>query len=40
MLFGKDAAECGLINEVGGLSDAIDKLYSLIEKGKKDTDKH
>jgi len=40
VLFGKDAAECGLINEVGGLSDAIDKLYSLIEKGKKDTDKH
>ena len=40
VLFGKDASECGLINEVGGLSDAIDKLYSLIEKDKKDTDMH
>lgn len=32
VLFGKDAVEYGLINEIGGLSDAIEKLYSLIEE--------
>ena len=36
VLFGKDAAECGLIDEVGGLSDAIDKLYSFIGKNKNE----
>lgn len=32
VLFGKDAVECGLINEIGGLSDATEKLYQLIEE--------
>lgn len=32
ILFGAQAVECGLINEVGGLSDALGKLYSMIEK--------
>lgn len=35
ILFGEKAVECGLIDAVGGLSDALDKLYSLIEEGKK-----
>lgn len=35
MLIGKDAVDCGLINEVGGISKALDKLNSLIEKSKK-----
>lgn len=34
VLFGKDAVECGLINEIGGLSDATEKLYQLIEQKK------
>ncbi len=32
VLFGKDAVECGLINEIGGLCDATEKLYELIGK--------
>ncbi|MBE7037861.1 MAG: translocation-enhancing protein TepA [Ruminococcaceae bacterium] len=32
VLFGKDAVECGLINEIGGLCDATEKLYQLIEE--------
>lgn len=32
MLIGKDAVDCGLINEVGGISNALAKLNSLIEK--------
>ncbi len=35
ILFGEQAVECGLINEVGGLHDALSKLYDLIEKKKK-----
>jgi ATP-dependent protease ClpP protease subunit len=35
MLIGKEAVECGLINEVGGVSNALDKLNSLIEKSNK-----
>ncbi len=35
VLFGKDAVECGLINEIGGLSEALEKLYSLIDEHKK-----
>jgi len=35
MLIGKEAVECGLINEVGGISNALDKLNSLIEKSNK-----
>ena len=33
VLCGDDAVEIGLINKVGSLSDAIDCLYGLIEKG-------
>ncbi len=32
VLFGEQAVECGLIDSVGGLSDALSALYSLIEK--------
>lgn len=32
ILIGKQAVECGLIDEVGGIKDAIDKLRELIEK--------
>ncbi len=32
VLLGKDAVDCGLIDRVGGLSDAIEKLYALIGK--------
>jgi len=35
MLIGKDAVDCGLINEVGGISNALAKLNSLIEKSNK-----
>lgn len=35
MLIGKEAVDCGLINEVGGISNALDKLNSLIEKSNK-----
>lgn len=35
MLIGKDAVECGLIDEVGGISQALNKLNELIEKNKK-----
>lgn len=35
MLIGKDAVDCGLINEVGGISNALAKLNSLIEKSDK-----
>ncbi len=34
VLIGKDAVECGLIDEVGGISGAVHKLHELIE-GKK-----
>lgn len=32
ILVGKEAVEEGLINEVGGISDAFAKLHQLIEK--------
>ncbi len=35
ILFAKQAVECGLINQMGGLSDAMEKLYELIEKERK-----
>ncbi len=35
ILFAKQAVECGLINQMGGLSDAMEKLYDLIEKERK-----
>ena len=34
ILFAKQAVESGLINETGGLSDALEKMYELIGKGK------
>ncbi len=35
ILFAKQAVECGLINQMGGLSNAMEKLYELIEKERK-----
>lgn len=35
ILFAKQAVECGLIDSMGGLSDALEKLYQLIGKEKK-----
>ncbi len=35
VLFGEKAVECGVIDRVGTLSDALDTLYGLIEKRKK-----
>ncbi|MHB9095455.1 MAG: ClpP family protease [Eubacteriales bacterium] len=35
VLIGKDATECGLIDEVGGISGAVKKLNQLIEERKK-----
>ena len=32
MLIGKQAVDCGLIDEVGGIHEALDKLNELIEK--------
>ncbi len=34
VLVGEEAVECGLIDKVGGLSDAMEKLYSLIKERK------
>jgi ATP-dependent protease ClpP protease subunit len=39
VLLGKAAVSCGLINRTGGISDALEKLYSLIEKKKKEKGK-
>lgn len=35
VLLGKPAVSYGLINKVGGVADALDKLYSMIEQAKK-----
>lgn len=35
VLIGKEAVECGLINEVGGLKDAMNKLKELIKEDTK-----
>ncbi|MBO7208490.1 MAG: ATP-dependent Clp protease proteolytic subunit [Clostridia bacterium] len=35
ILFGKEAVDMGVIDEVGGLKDALKKLYQLIEGGEK-----
>lgn len=35
VLFGEKAVECGVIDRVGSLSDAVDALYGLIDKRKK-----
>ena len=34
VLDGESAVECNLIDEIGGLSDALDYLNSVIEEGK------
>lgn len=36
MLDGKEAVEEGLIDEIGGIQDAMQKLYSMIDKNRKD----
>ena len=36
MLEGEEAVKEGLIDEVGGMKEALAKLYELIEKQKKD----
>lgn len=36
VIYGPDAVQCRLIDEIGSLSDALAKLYSLIEKQKKE----
>ena len=38
ILFGEEAVKCGLIDGVGGLSEALDALYEMID-GKKETRK-
>ncbi|MDY6314731.1 MAG: ATP-dependent Clp protease proteolytic subunit [Clostridia bacterium] len=35
VLFGKDAVDSGLIDSLGGLSDALDELFHLIKENKK-----
>ena len=36
VLFGEEAKKCGLIDEVGGLDDAVSTLYKMIEKNKSE----
>lgn len=35
VLFGEEAVQAGIINEVGGISDSLQKLYELIDEGHK-----
>lgn len=37
VLIGKDAVDCGMIDELGGISSAVRKLNQLIEEGKQTT---
>ncbi|MGN0108016.1 MAG: ClpP family protease [Hominilimicola sp.] len=39
ILFAQKAVESGLINEMGGLKDALEKMYELIEKQRKEKKK-
>lgn len=39
VLIGKEAVDCGLINEVGGLKDALSKLKSLIKENEENINK-
>ncbi|MGL5380973.1 ClpP family protease [Clostridium sp.] len=39
ILIGKQAVECGLIDEVGGIKDALDKLKELIKENEEKTEK-
>ncbi len=34
VLFGEDAVDCGIIDEVGGIATALDRLNALIEEGR------
>ena len=36
ILFAKEAVECGIIDSMGGLSDALEKMYELIKIYKKE----
>lgn len=38
IIVGREAVELGLIDGIGGLNDAIDKLYELIKERKKETE--
>lgn len=40
LLDGKEAVKEGLINEVGGISDALKKLHEMIEENRKNTNKN
>ena len=35
VLVGREAVEAGLINEVGGIREALRKLYEMMETGKR-----
>ena len=35
ILYGKETVSCGLIDRLGGISDALSALHKMIEKGKK-----
>ena len=37
ILFGEDAVKCGLIDKTGGLSDALETVYSMIKEEKNDS---
>ena len=37
ILFAQKAVECGLINEMGGLKDALEKMYGLIAKRRNES---
>ena len=39
ILFAQKAVECGLIDEMGGLKDALEKMYQLIEKRREEKKK-
>lgn len=39
ILFAKKAVECGLIHEMGGLKDALEKMYGFIEERRKGEEK-
>lgn len=38
VLYGEEAAQCGLIDRVGGLSDALEALFKLIKESKSNAD--
>ena len=39
ILFAQKAVECGLIHEMGGLKDALEKMYGFIEERRKEEEK-